>query len=128
MLNKLVLCKLCGDPTPVGEEMFKYHGYSGECPKPPLKAVKSLEEKLAEAQKVIAEKDKRIEWIENERDCYHKQLMQDENKIIKLRDQLTSRDAMIEKLEKHLKKTKWCVHSRADEALAELSEWRKTNE
>lgn len=30
-------CKLCGNPMPVGEEMFRYHGYSGSCPKPPLK-------------------------------------------------------------------------------------------
>lgn len=29
-------CKLCGEPMPAGEEMFKYHGYSGNCPKPPL--------------------------------------------------------------------------------------------
>lgn len=29
-------CALCGEPMPAGEEMFKYHGYSGECPKPPL--------------------------------------------------------------------------------------------
>lgn len=29
-------CELCGEPMPVGEEMFKYHGLSGPCPKPPL--------------------------------------------------------------------------------------------
>ena len=29
-------CKLCGEPMPEGEEMFFYHGYSGDCPKPPL--------------------------------------------------------------------------------------------
>ena len=29
-------CELCGEPMPPGEEMFKYHGYSGGCPKPPL--------------------------------------------------------------------------------------------
>lgn len=29
-------CELCGEPMPPGEEMFKYHGYSGDCPKPPL--------------------------------------------------------------------------------------------
>lgn len=28
-------CGLCGDPMPEGEEMFKYHGYSGPCPKSP---------------------------------------------------------------------------------------------
>lgn len=27
-------CTLCGDPMPPGEEMFKFHGYSGPCPKP----------------------------------------------------------------------------------------------
>jgi hypothetical protein len=29
-------CEICGEPMPEGEEMFKYHGYSGPCPKPPL--------------------------------------------------------------------------------------------
>jgi predicted amidophosphoribosyltransferase len=27
------LCGLCGEPMPEGEEMFKFHGYSGPCPK-----------------------------------------------------------------------------------------------
>lgn len=29
-------CELCGEPMPLGEEMFKFHGYSGGCPKTPL--------------------------------------------------------------------------------------------
>ena len=29
-------CTLCGEPMPDGEGMFKIHGYSGPCPKPPL--------------------------------------------------------------------------------------------
>lgn len=29
-------CELCGEPMPAGEEMFKYHGLSGRCPKPPM--------------------------------------------------------------------------------------------
>ncbi len=29
-------CELCGEPMPPGEEMFKFHGYSGPCPRPPL--------------------------------------------------------------------------------------------
>lgn len=29
-------CELCGEPMPEGETMFKFHGYSGPCPKPPL--------------------------------------------------------------------------------------------
>ncbi len=28
-------CELCGKPMPEGEEMFKYHGYSGPCPVEP---------------------------------------------------------------------------------------------
>jgi hypothetical protein len=28
-------CELCGKPMPAGEEMFKYHGYSGPCPVAP---------------------------------------------------------------------------------------------
>ena len=29
-------CVICGEPMPQGEEMFKYHGYSGDCPAPPI--------------------------------------------------------------------------------------------
>jgi hypothetical protein len=29
-------CEICGEPMPPGEEMFKFHGYSSQCPKPPL--------------------------------------------------------------------------------------------
>jgi hypothetical protein len=29
-------CELCGEPMPEGEEMFKFHGYSGPCPKQPI--------------------------------------------------------------------------------------------
>lgn len=27
-------CEICGELMPPGEEMFKFHGYSGGCPKP----------------------------------------------------------------------------------------------
>ena len=35
-MSEQVKCELCGEPMPEGEEMFKYHGYSGSCPKPPV--------------------------------------------------------------------------------------------
>ena len=38
-MNEQPKCELCGEPMPPGEEMFKFHGYSGSCPKPPLPAV-----------------------------------------------------------------------------------------
>ena len=36
-MSEIAKCQLCGEPMPEGEEMFNYHGYSGHCPKPPLK-------------------------------------------------------------------------------------------
>ena len=35
-MSEQAKCDLCGEPMPAGEEMFKFHGYSGPCPKPPL--------------------------------------------------------------------------------------------
>lgn len=37
--TKTTNCSMCGEPMPKNEEMFQYHGYSGPCPKPPLKSV-----------------------------------------------------------------------------------------
>ena len=37
------LCELCGEAMPLGEEMFKCHGYSGPCPKPPITVVERPE-------------------------------------------------------------------------------------
>lgn len=34
-MTNVSVCELCGEPMPPGEEMFKFHGYSGPCPKPP---------------------------------------------------------------------------------------------
>ena len=41
-MSEVARCELCGEPMPPGEEMFKYHGLSGECPKPPLPREKPL--------------------------------------------------------------------------------------
>lgn len=43
---------------PEGEEMFKYHGYSGPCPKPPLPKVATVWERtLDEYEKSILSDD-----------------------------------------------------------------------
>jgi hypothetical protein len=34
--SNLPRCELCGEPMPEGETMFKFHGFSGPCPAPPL--------------------------------------------------------------------------------------------
>jgi hypothetical protein len=44
-LREPAKCSLCGEPMPEGEEMFNYHGYSGDCPRPPLKK-ESFEERF----------------------------------------------------------------------------------
>lgn len=52
---------------PEGEEMFYYHGYSGPCPKPPLKKEKEVQpksekkiEKIDEASFSRAGRDERL--------------------------------------------------------------------
>lgn len=35
-MTEIAKCEMCGEPMPEGETMFKFHGYSGPCPKPPL--------------------------------------------------------------------------------------------
>ena len=44
-------CELCGEPMPPGEEMFKFHGYTGPCPKPPLP--KHFPQKVADKSKEL---------------------------------------------------------------------------
>jgi hypothetical protein len=36
-------CEICGEPMPPGDQMFKFHGYSGPCPKPPLPKPKAID-------------------------------------------------------------------------------------
>jgi hypothetical protein len=43
------ICGLCGEPMPYGEEMFKYHGHSGPCPKPQLQASNTDDEPISPA-------------------------------------------------------------------------------
>ncbi len=46
-----IVCEICGEPMPEGETMFKFHGYSGPCPKPPLeKQPQPVEKELQAAR------------------------------------------------------------------------------
>jgi hypothetical protein len=60
------ICGLCGEPMPKGEEMFNYHGYSGNCPKPPLpmsSSEPSRESRLLDAIDAIRKKlDNEIDY------------------------------------------------------------------
>lgn len=48
---EIVKCALCGEPMPPGETMFKFHGYSGPCPKPPLPRAST--QSIADALEVV---------------------------------------------------------------------------
>lgn len=59
MSNEKAICALCGEPMPEGEESFKYHGFSGPCPKPQQTSFTTLF-----CMKVLAErlKCKKVEF------------------------------------------------------------------
>lgn len=57
-MNDTAKCAICGEPMPAGEEMFKYHGYSGGCPKPPLPKPQA-KQKVPGLVWAVAAKDKR---------------------------------------------------------------------
>lgn len=55
-MNDVAKCEICGEPMPKGEEMFKFHGYSGKCPSPPLpKPGKTQEQIRQQAERLIAD-------------------------------------------------------------------------
>ena len=51
--NQPPRCELCGDPMPPGEEMFKFHGFSGGCTKPPLRTPEQKADQDCEYVKAI---------------------------------------------------------------------------
>jgi hypothetical protein len=57
-MSEQTKCELCGEPMPEGEQMFKYHGYSGPCPKPPLPI---HDERASEKQRAIALADRLLD-------------------------------------------------------------------
>lgn len=62
--SKQSLCTVCGEPMPEGEEMFKFHGYSCDCPKPPLPRpdrIRELEQQHKEQEAAILKIAKRME-------------------------------------------------------------------
>lgn len=69
METKIRACELCGEQMPDGEEMFKFHGFSGPCPKPPLPRPRPLEYAVSEASDLL---NKTFEELdpENERDAW----------------------------------------------------------
>ncbi len=54
-MTEIVKCEVCGEPMPQGETMFKFHGYSGPCPKPPLPRKPSELERAKSILRMIAE-------------------------------------------------------------------------
>ena len=68
-MGETMKCELCGEPMPQGEEMFKFHGYSGPCPAPPLPRKPSEVEQLrAELAAARAE----VETLTRDRDGWER--------------------------------------------------------
>lgn len=65
------LCEICGDPMPPNEQMFKFHGYSGKCPKPPLKK-KTLIFQIEKS--VLHNKPPEQAWHELLKECSESQM------------------------------------------------------
>lgn len=65
-MKKEAKCTICGEPMQDGEEMFKFHGYSGPFPKPPMP--KEEKNHLLDAVKIAYRKhhmgDNSVGWDE----------------------------------------------------------------
>ena len=61
MVNK---CAICGEPMSDLESVFKFHGYSGPCPKPPLKKVELDPAGVPKLEMTVLER-KAIEVLNN---------------------------------------------------------------
>lgn len=65
--TEIARCELCGEPMPAGEEMFKFHGYSGDCPKPALPSKLSFDTRCLDlAQYFLGSKNLRDKDSEDE--------------------------------------------------------------
>lgn len=49
-------CELCGEPMPAGEEIFKFHGFSGDCPKPPQRGLAPHQQRVVEERDQLSER------------------------------------------------------------------------
>jgi hypothetical protein len=65
------VCTICGEPLPPGEEMFKFHGFSGPCPKPPLttKNGRTVDDAIGEADRLLQEMADELD-SNDDRDCW----------------------------------------------------------
>ena len=60
-MSEVSKCEMCGEPMPSGEEMFKFHGYSGPCPKKPL--LQPYQSRVVEEKRELDEKiDKLVKF------------------------------------------------------------------
>lgn len=81
--NEQPKCSICGEPMPRGEEMFKFHGYSGPCPKLPLPH-RTIADAIREAELLMAETFDQLD-PENKRDVWFM------TRLTKIREALSDR-------------------------------------
>ena len=68
-MNTKPRCELCGEPMPDGEEMFRLHGYSGPCPKPPKPRDRRAESALKDLRIAVFKALPETGWDGHASDC-----------------------------------------------------------
>ena len=123
MSNERATCNICGHPMPPGEEMFKYHGYSSDCPrpflKPPAQAKPTYEQLEAERDQLRKELERRPHDIAYCEAKYDK-LVTDLDQLRKERDEL---QAELEKRSGNPSTLYYGVVAERDELLQRLADY-----
>lgn len=70
MSDETAKCELCGEPMPPNEQMFKFHGYSGPCPKPPLPKPEAVNSDPMNLTEIRAALDAARHAIDSEMNCH----------------------------------------------------------
>jgi hypothetical protein len=120
-------CELCGEPMPVGEEMFKFHGYSGSCPKPPLQKTrpKSSWELRAEAAEArVTELEATLARVTAEKDEAQAQIAEAREACPCVRQQRFFDASLLEAVNEEVSRS-FRLQSRAEQAEAEAHALRE---
>lgn len=88
-------CELCGEPMPEGESMFKFHGYSGDCPRKPIRKLTPEVGVIAAVVAEIQSDPAFIDYLQRELSAARAQLTDRDAELALLREDADSRLAAL---------------------------------